>query len=115
VGQGSSSSAPKVREPEVDASPRGVRVRVVEGVKCVDSRLEAEFEPVTGAVVIKENRDGVRVLCPKEPDPDPRSPALGKHDPGGSDKRVIVRAVHLNPSGGRLPRRDPDWTASAAT
>jgi hypothetical protein len=86
---------------------------VVEGVKCVDSRLEAELESVTAAFVMNENRDGIRVFCPQESDPDPRSLALGKHDPGGIDRRVIVRVVHVNPCG-QSPRRDPGSTASAA-
>jgi hypothetical protein len=37
--------------PVVDATPRGVCVRVLECVKHVGLRLEGELEPIIGAVV----------------------------------------------------------------
>ena len=47
----------------VDATPRGVRVRVLEGVERIGGGLYAQFELVVGAVVADENRDGVCVLA----------------------------------------------------
>ena len=49
----------EVGEPIVDATPRGVRVRVLEGVERIGGGFYAQFELVVGAVVADENRDGV--------------------------------------------------------
>ena len=50
----------EVGEPVVDATPRGVRVRVLEGVERI-AGFYAQLELVVGAVVADENRDGVCV------------------------------------------------------
>jgi hypothetical protein len=67
----------------VDATPRGVRVRVLEGVERIGGGFYAQFELVVGAVVADENRDGVCVLCPEKRHLDARVLALGEHPSGG--------------------------------
>ena len=67
----------EVGEPVVDATPRGVRVRVLEDVERAGARFHAQFELVVGAVVVDEDRDGVRVLCPEKRMVNPRVLALG--------------------------------------
>ena len=49
----------------VDATPRGVRVRVLEGADRIGGGFYAQLELVVGAVVADENRDGVCV-CPEK-------------------------------------------------
>jgi hypothetical protein len=68
---------PQVGESIVDATPRGIRVRVLKGVECVDAGFHAQFELVVRAVLLDENRDGVRILRPEKRDVDARVLALG--------------------------------------
>jgi hypothetical protein len=53
----------------VDASPGGVRVRVLEDVERVGARLHQELEPIMRAVVADDDGDRVRLLCPEERNP----------------------------------------------
>jgi hypothetical protein len=77
---------------------RGVRVGVLEGVERIGAGFDAQFKLVVGAVVVDEDRDGVRVLCPEKRDVDARVLALGEHDSRGASWGVIVRVVHVSPS-----------------
>jgi hypothetical protein len=53
------SRVSEIGEPVVDATPRGVGVRVFERVERVAPGFHAQFELVVSAVVADENRDGV--------------------------------------------------------
>jgi hypothetical protein len=92
---GRSRREPQVGEPMVDATPRGVRVRVLEGVERV-GRVPRSVRLVVGAVVVDEDRAGVRVLCPEKRDVDARV-LLGEHDSRGASLGVIGRVVHVSP------------------
>ena len=70
---------------------------MLENVECIGAGFHAQFELVVGAVVVDEDRDGVRVLCPEKRDVDARVLALGEHNSGGTCWGVIVRVVHVSP------------------
>ena len=92
-----SRRAPQVAEPVIDATPRGVCVRVLEGVERIGAGFHAQLKLLVGAVIAHENRDGVRVLCLEKRHLDASVLALGEHDSGGTFGSVIVRVVHVSP------------------